>query len=56
MEREWTKDQPLVLEEMHKILMKLAVPTTYHEVFKHNSVRVNFHNAGTTSLNNRPRS
>jgi len=47
MEREWTKDQRLwSSKEMHRILMKLAVPTTYHEVFKLNSIRVNFHNAG----------
>jgi predicted metal-dependent RNase len=31
---------------MHRVLMKLAVPTTYHEVFKINSLKVNFHNAG----------
>ncbi len=47
MEREWPKDQRLwSSKEMHKILMKLAVPTTYHEVFKLNSIKVNFHNAG----------
>jgi len=47
MEREWSSDQRLwSSKEMHKILMRLAVPTTYHEVFKLNSLRVNFHNAG----------
>jgi len=47
MEREWPKEERLwSSKEMHKVLMKLAVPTTYHEVFKLNSLKVNFHNAG----------
>lgn len=47
MEREWPKEDRLwSSKEMHKVLMKLAVATTYHERFKLNSVSVNFHNAG----------
>lgn len=47
MEREWPKSEQLwSSKEMHRILMKLVVPTTYHEIFKLNSLKVNFHNAG----------
>ncbi|MDI9643928.1 MAG: MBL fold metallo-hydrolase RNA specificity domain-containing protein [Candidatus Verstraetearchaeota archaeon] len=47
MEREWPKEERLwSSKEMHQILNKLAVPTTYHEVFKLDSLSVNFHNAG----------
>lgn len=47
MEREWPKEDRLwSSKEMHTILNKLAVPTTYHEVFKLDSISVNFHNAG----------
>jgi len=47
MEREWPKeDRFWGSKEMHKILMKLVVPTTYHECFKLDSLYVNFHNAG----------
>jgi Cft2 family RNA processing exonuclease len=47
MEREWPKEERLwSSKEMHQVLMKMAVPTTYHEVFKLNSIQVNFHNAG----------
>jgi len=47
MEREWPKEERLwSSKEMHKVLMKLAEPTTYHEVFKLDSLKVNFHNAG----------
>ncbi|MCQ8892466.1 MAG: MBL fold metallo-hydrolase [Candidatus Methanosuratincola sp.] len=47
MEREWPKEDRLwSSKEMHQVLNKLAVPTTYHEVFKLDSISVNFHNAG----------
>lgn len=47
MEREWSPEERLwSSKEMHTALMKLAEPTTYHEVFKLNNVKVNFHNAG----------
>jgi len=47
MEREWPKEERLwSSKEMHKVLMKLAEPTTYHEVFKLDSLKVDFHNAG----------
>jgi hypothetical protein len=48
MEREWPKEERLwSSKEMHKVLMRLAVPTTYHETFSLNSaLKVNFHNAG----------
>ncbi|MGQ9759219.1 MAG: MBL fold metallo-hydrolase [Candidatus Methanomethylicaceae archaeon] len=47
MEREWTPEERLwSSKEMHTALMKLTEPTTYHEIFKLNSLRVNFHNAG----------
>ena len=47
MEREWSPEERLwSSKEMHAALMKLAEPTTYHEVFKFNTLKVNFHNAG----------
>jgi len=47
MEREWPREERLwSSKEMHKALVKYVVPTTYHEVFKLNSIKVNFHNAG----------
>ncbi|MBC7113681.1 MAG: MBL fold metallo-hydrolase [Candidatus Methanomethyliales bacterium] len=47
MEREWPPEERLwSSKEMHTALMKLAEPTTYHEVFKLNKLKVNFHNAG----------
>ena len=47
MEREWPKEDRLwSSKEMHRVLMKLVVPTTYHERFSLNSLSVNFHNAG----------
>jgi hypothetical protein len=47
MEREWPKEERLwSSKEMHQVLMKMAVPTTYHEIFKLNSIQANFHNAG----------
>lgn len=47
MEREWPKEDRLwSSKEMHQVLNKLAVPTTYHELFKLDSISVNFHNAG----------
>ncbi len=47
MEREWTPEERLWhSKEMHTALMKLAEPTTYHEVFKLNNLKANFHNAG----------
>lgn len=47
MEREWPPEERLwTSREMHTSLMKLTEPTTYHEIFKLNSLRVNFHNAG----------
>ncbi|MEM3531880.1 MAG: MBL fold metallo-hydrolase, partial [Candidatus Methanomethyliaceae archaeon] len=47
MEREWSPEERLwSSKEMHTALMKLAEPTTYHEVFKLNNLKVNFHNAG----------
>lgn len=47
MEREWPKEERLwSSKEMHQVLMKMVIPTTYHEVFSLNSLKVNFHNAG----------
>lgn len=47
MEREWPKEERIwSSKEMHRVMMKLVVPTTYHEIFKIGTVTANFHNAG----------
>lgn len=47
MNREWSvEDQIWDSKDMYTALTKLAINLTYHEVYKLNSIQVNFHNAG----------
>ncbi|MDH5806136.1 MAG: MBL fold metallo-hydrolase [Candidatus Methanomethylicaceae archaeon] len=47
MNREWSlEDQIWDSKDMYTALTKLAVNLTYHELYKLDSIQVNFHNAG----------